>query len=375
MANLWTRLKSYIPVSSRSFHAFEGHVNASLVQLADSVVQLANCVDDRTDQISRSLSGLKGEHDYEQKRDMMLYWHLLQRASGDSSRNLEDVKVDFFHSLPRPQGVFGLFQNNLAKLLGEFDALCRACDISYFAGSGTLLGAHLYNDLIPWDDDIDVFVFRSDLSRLRDIVESDSRFRITERWDRCCACKQIRFRLSDEDNPAFVDLFPLDVSSSADSIALWKECLGKREQFARDFFELSSSSDFKAASWPYIDSSTSHWEKIESLYDSCLNNYSSPVNDALSLSDPKTILRGIDNISEARSSGPWPYSDWAPAEEMEFRDFKLYVPREWRRYLERHYGDFYIIPKDMDSHGHVSRELFEEESTNEALRRYVSGGL
>lgn len=365
MANLMSRLKSVMPVSSRSFHAFESHVNESLAQLAKRI-------DDRAYQISESLSDLKDEHGYEQKRDMMLYWHLLQRVSGDSSRNLEEVKVDFFHSLPRPSGVFGLFQDNLAKLLSEFDSFCRECGVSYFAGSGTLLGAHLYNDLIPWDDDVDVFVFRSDLSMLRDAVSSDSRFRITERWDRCCACKQIRFCLSDEQNPSFVDLFPLDVSSSIESSALWVECLAKRGEFARDFFELSSSDEFKDAPWPYIDPSTSYWERIESLYDAHFSGYSSPLNDESSLSNPKTILRGIDNINESRSSGPWPYSEWAPAEEIEFRDFKLLVPKDWRRYLERHYGDFYAIPKDMDSHEHVSRELIEEKSTYDALRRYLS---
>lgn len=365
MANLMAKLKSLMPVSSRSFHAFERHVNNSLAQISTRI-------DERADEVLRSLEDLKGEHGYEQKRDMMLYWHLLQRMPGDSHRDLEEVKVDFFHSLPRPVGVFGLFQDNLAKLLGEFDAFCRLCGVSYFAGSGTLLGAYLYNDLIPWDDDIDVFVFRSDLARLRDAVALDSRFRITERWDRCCACKQIRFCLRAENNPAFVDLFPLDISLSADSSALWRECLEKRGQFAHDFFELSSSDGFKDASWPYVDPDSPQWEQIEALYNHHCASYGSPVNDSASLSNPKTILRGIDNINESRSTGPWPYSEWAPAREMKFRDFNLLAPREWKRYLRRHYGDFYVIPKDMDSHEHVSRELLEEVTTNEALNRYVS---
>ena len=164
MANLMAKLKSLMPVSSRSFRAFERHVNNSLAQISTRI-------DERADEVLRSLEDLKGEHSYEQKRDMMLYWHLLQRMPGDSHRDLEEVKVDFFHSLPRPVGVFGLFQDNLAKLLGEFDAFCRSCGVSYFAGSGTLLGAYLYNDLIPWDDDIDIAMPRRDFERLLRIVE------------------------------------------------------------------------------------------------------------------------------------------------------------------------------------------------------------
>lgn len=361
MVNLLAKIKGLLPVSSRSFHSFERHVNATLLQLAGSI-------DDRAVQLSE----IKDEHAYEQKRDMILYWHLLQRASGDPTLSAEDVKLDFFRNLPRPTGIFKLYQDNLAKLLGQFDLLCRECGVEYFAGSGTLLGAYLYNDFIPWDDDVDVFIFRTDLPKLREAIALDSRFRITERWDRCCACKQIRFRLNDEDNPAFVDLFPLDLSSSVDASALWKEYLTKREQFARDFFDLSSSNEFEGASWPYIEPATLFWEKIESLYDLHFSSYDFPVNDMSSLSNPNTILRGIDNISESRSSGPWPYSEWVPAGEVGFRDWNLLVPRLWRSYLERHYGDFYIIPKDMDSHEHVSRDLFDEKLTADALRRYLS---
>ncbi len=53
----------------------------------------------------------------------------------------------------------------LLKLLLDFDELCRANDIRYFLGGGTLLGAIRHEGFIPWDDDVDVMMLREDYDR------------------------------------------------------------------------------------------------------------------------------------------------------------------------------------------------------------------
>ena len=53
MANLMAKLKSLMPVSSRSFHAFERHMNNSLAQISTRI-------DERADEVLRSLEDLKG---------------------------------------------------------------------------------------------------------------------------------------------------------------------------------------------------------------------------------------------------------------------------------------------------------------------------
>lgn len=58
-------------------------------------------------------------------------------------------------------------QTILTRLLRHFDAACAAADVSYFLDCGTLLGAVRGGGWIPWDDDIDVLMWREDYEHLR----------------------------------------------------------------------------------------------------------------------------------------------------------------------------------------------------------------
>ena len=50
-------------------------------------------------------------------------------------------------------------------VLGEFDRVCKQLSIPYFIYGGTAIGAVRHGGFIPWDDDIDVAMFRSDYER------------------------------------------------------------------------------------------------------------------------------------------------------------------------------------------------------------------
>lgn len=52
-------------------------------------------------------------------------------------------------------------------LLATLDETCQAIGVDYFIFAGTLLGAVRHDGWIPWDDDIDVAMFRDDFERFR----------------------------------------------------------------------------------------------------------------------------------------------------------------------------------------------------------------
>ena len=51
------------------------------------------------------------------------------------------------------------------ETLKHIKELCDAEDIRYFLGYGTALGAVRHKGFIPWDDDVDVYMLRTDFER------------------------------------------------------------------------------------------------------------------------------------------------------------------------------------------------------------------
>lgn len=362
--------KKYLPVSSRSFHAFESYANSMLEKLVHENNELKTQISQlhsHNSQLLSAIKDLKGEHEYEQMRDMLFYWQLYRKDDED----ITQTKRRFLNNLPKATGINKLFQDVQVKLFKEFDQLCRENSIRYWTCSGTLLGAYIYRDIIPWDDDIDVFVMRSDLQKLQELLaEKYSQFRITECWDWYVICKQIRLRLSDQDNPAFIDLYPMDAITS-----------DVEEGFqlsvkARADFVAKARAKFADTAWkdtPYLFERNDLYEQIEELYTSCVQELSQRVNFAqdIEAEDTTGFIRGIENITEDQDTGPYPKQDWLDMVDLEYRDFKVLAPRQYLTYLHRAYGDFYKIPRDVNSHEHVAQDYISSTSAVEAMNRYL----
>lgn len=57
----------------------------------------------------------------------------------------------------------------MLDLLAELDRVCKKHGLKYYAAGGTLLGAVRHGGFIPWDDDVDLVMFRNDYDKLMQI--------------------------------------------------------------------------------------------------------------------------------------------------------------------------------------------------------------
>lgn len=58
-------------------------------------------------------------------------------------------------------------------LIQEFARICKKHNLRWFIYAGTLLGAARHKGFIPWDDDIDVVMFRPDYEKFKSIIEDE----------------------------------------------------------------------------------------------------------------------------------------------------------------------------------------------------------
>lgn len=69
-----------------------------------------------------------------------------------------------------------IIQKKGIGILKEFIRVCQNHDLTYFIISGTLLGAVRHGGFIPWDDDIDIGMPRSDYDRLASLFQDEFEF-------------------------------------------------------------------------------------------------------------------------------------------------------------------------------------------------------
>lgn len=59
------------------------------------------------------------------------------------------------------------------NILEEIDRICRKYQIRYWGAFGTMLGAVRHQGFIPWDDDLDLVMFREDYERFRIVAPKE----------------------------------------------------------------------------------------------------------------------------------------------------------------------------------------------------------
>lgn len=63
-----------------------------------------------------------------------------------------------------------VMQKMLKAMMGDLHNICEENDLTYNLFGGSLLGAVRHQDIIPWDDDIDIYMPRPDYEKLIKIV-------------------------------------------------------------------------------------------------------------------------------------------------------------------------------------------------------------
>jgi lipopolysaccharide cholinephosphotransferase len=235
------------------------------------------------------------------------------------------------------------------SILREFIRVCEEHELRYYLAYGTLLGAVRHQGFIPWDDDIDVTMPRSDYNRFADI--SRSALRPGFRWQsyatdmefphlfakllkvdtllRQWPSQHLNFQQS-----VYIDVFPLDGLAQSSRVALFQRAIVrvcrlrlssglKRGLLKRLLVQLTKALP-RGLAIAGFEATTQSW----------------PVDRSASW----TCAGGPYGHSRQAFPREW----FGTGATQTFEGLTVVGPAEAHRYLQQVYGDYMTFPKLSD---------------------------
>lgn len=276
-----------------------------------------------------------------------------------------------------------LFKNKLLETFKAFIEFCNEHSIKYYACGGTLIGAVRHQGLIPWDDDIDVWMMPDDFKKF-----CSYRGKIQGHYDIMDGRDDNYWLLSvakfvdvdttlweEEEYPCvtgvYIDVFPLYECDSQNAL---------QQKHKHDEFEFF----FKRSMRHY-----SSQKILSSLYNGHLFQFCEIMKDVLYYKPLyKTYKRKFDRFSrKIQNEHGDRYVSYAgdygegeifskdmflESKKMRFEDFEIDVPKEYDIILKQLYGDYMKLPpedKRKSHHSHYFLDLNRRWTLSE-IKKY-----
>jgi len=258
------------------------------------------------------------------------------------------------------------------QILHVIDSFCKINNIEYFIGYGSLLGAVRHQGFIPWDDDVDIIMFRESYNKFIKLFNSVSKYP----FYKCLSfengdyylpfTKVVDTRTSIvnerimqlEDLGIAVDIFPYDYIADTYSISLRKKrkltwitkCL--RYSLFNSYREIDTRNVairtvyyvlVKTVGWKF-------WSKL--LQKRVMNN----------ISLEKTEYCGCLAYMSGNCPSIFRTAYFEKCETLSFVDLRVPVPGMFHEFLTSLYGDYHILPSLDERKPHASDAYFRGNS-------------
>lgn len=252
------------------------------------------------------------------------------------------------------------------KVLKEVISICESHNLKYYAYGGTALGAVRHGGFIPWDDDIDIAMFREDYDKLLKILDSElsdeyyvlnlyTHEKYYSTFTKVCL-KGTEFKEEGSlpilyKQGIFIDIFPLDNVPKSKI---------KRKLYFREYdfhYHLLLNSIFKIETPNKISSF------IHSVIHNFLNFY--PKREGVVKRFMKYMARynnktnfvtvhpsRVDFLKFGRN-GFFDKRDFEPSKNVKFEDIEINIPYDYDKILTTYYGDYMTIPPKEERFNHA----------------------
>ncbi len=251
------------------------------------------------------------------------------------------------------------------EILKYIHNFCIENDIKYFLNYGTLIGALRHKGFIPWDDDIDICMFRKDYEKFIDLfskddgiykilsLETDDKY-----YNNFMKVINSKTKIEDERNyktydlGIFVDIFPID---SFDDLKLVEKT------YKLESFKLLSFS--KKENIQYGDSKLKDFVRLffwTMLKPVSPRIFAKKIKEAVEkYSKENGKYFGVVGCSKLKYDDVFDYNPFDELAEFEFEGCNFFAPKKYDEILKKYYGDYMKFPPvDKQKYPHEIKAYF-----------------
>lgn len=280
-------------------------------------------------------------------------------------------------------------QNNLLLLFKRMVSFFEDNNLRYFAAYGSALGAVRHNGFIPWDDDIDIYMFREDYDRMLQIQSKlqDYRCGVVSLYDdgyylpfakiidpdtTVWEMEKLPFLIGN-----FIDIFPLDRFDCTDEEMI---CIQKKSRAKFFDYQATVSSENLVDAFKYLVTrhKTSMIRALRQVWYHGTKR-EEKLGAFLEYSSNYKGGRGKKCVCVNMPAGLFFQTSWfEEIIDMPFEDTTIAVPYKYDEYLTRLYGDWRTPPppdKQVAKHDDFKyyMNLKERLSIEEVSKRIKQG--
>lgn len=275
------------------------------------------------------------------------------------SNDSEKSKMEFWESYPSATGDLLLVQKGNSILLKRLKELCDKIGVTFWLHGGTLVGALRHSGCIPWDDDIDIGMMRSDFTKLVDYLINDKNYAVEEYYYTSIYCRAHRFVRRGINSNCFVDIFTYDeVLCSEETIKeRWKNMLEAKARIRVVYGEITKKRNY-APNNETLEENSVLRKELDALLDGYIMKFR--------VDDSNWIAWGIEGIIQGRSAPSWTHGrifkkdDIFPYNKSSYEGVIYNIPKNHEKYIFHDYGgSFTDIPSDIGISKHY-KEYFSD---------------
>ncbi len=306
--------------------------NKEIKENLSALLQMLQQEMERHEMILSQLNEIKSTLE-QQDNQLNRITDVIENHQNTQLHHLEDI-IQATHditTLPPAHGHLRLIQQSAVVLLKKLNDICRRHDLSFWMDYGSLLGTVRHQGFIPWDDDMDVSMLRSDYDRLLPILEKEFC------KDGFHFSKGDIIRLFYKGIPAQVDIFPYDQATETEPPVMGTDEFTELYQWMENVHWHVFQPDYSKLDTQEDTITPEHFANGRLVFkDTFLKGQQALPNGYL--------FTGVETAPPQRAFFRY---DWIfPLQKARFEGMDVLIPQKADLYLRQYYNDYMAFPRD-----------------------------